>query len=101
MRYLLFLLMYDFILIKGNKVKPSSYVYLARIAYNECYALKENLLRKRKQELTRFLINLLISYKKKKKKNKQTNKTKQIYLTYPTLKERKKAYRRSFRKLTI
>ena len=25
--------MSDFILIKGNKMKPSSYVYLARIAY--------------------------------------------------------------------
>ena len=33
MRYVLFLLMSDFILIKGNKMKPSSYVYLARIAY--------------------------------------------------------------------
>ena len=25
--------MYDFILIKGNKMKPSSYVYMARVVY--------------------------------------------------------------------
>ena len=30
---LLFLLKYDFISMKGNKLKPSSYVYLAKIAY--------------------------------------------------------------------
>ena len=41
MRHLLFLLMYDFILIKGNKIKPSSYVYMARIAYMHSMHEKE------------------------------------------------------------
>ena len=59
-------------------MKPSRYGYLARIAY--MHSMNEKEICKGKQSV-RFIVNLLMSYKKKKK-----------FLTYLSWKEQKKKH---------
>ena len=64
--------MYDFVLIKGSKIKPSTYVYLARIAYMRSMHEKKIYNRRWNNSQYALLINLLISYKKTNTKKKTT-----------------------------
>ena len=85
--------MYDFILIKGD--------LLVMFTWPELHTYILCMKRKSVKEKETRVNTLLNQFTYKLQKNKNNNKTTQIYMTYPTLKERKRTYRRSFRKLKI
>ena len=76
-------------------MKPSSYVYLARIAYmhsmHERKVYKENETRVNTL-LNQFTYKLKERNNKNKKHKKRQNRTQQIYLTYLIWKEKRKKH---------
>ena len=86
MRHLLFLLMYDFISIKGNKMK-----LLVMCTWPKFHSCILCMKRKSIKENETRVITLLNQFTYKVQ-NKQTNKTKQIHLTYLIWKEKKKKH---------